>query len=139
MKIFVFGNCDHEKDKIAFEVMEKLRNSPNLSLSKRGINVEFVVVKPNEDLPFNGDVVIMDGVWGLEKVELITDIDKFSLGPKNSVHDFDLSFQLKYLKKLGKIKSVKIIGLPYEGKVDARKVREIIEEIKQNYLLFASK
>lgn len=138
MKIYVFGNKDDKKDKIALEVFEKLEKeikSPYLasarvpSLNKEGEKVKFVEVKPNEDLPFEGDVVIMDVVWGLKEVSLISDIDKFDLGPKNSVHDFDLSFQLKYLKKLGKIKSVRIIGLPLEGGVDVKRVKEIIRKM----------
>lgn len=124
MKIYVFGNKDHDKDKMAFVVAKKLQEKIK--------NIEFVEVKPNEDLSFenNEDVIIMDGVWGIKDVKLITNIDKFDLGPKNSVHDFDLSFQLKYLRKIGKLKNIKIIGLPLEGKVEMEKVKEII--IKNN-------
>lgn len=123
MKIYVFGNCDDEKDKIAFEVAN--------SLKKTNKEIEFKEIKPNEDLPFENEeeVVLMDAVWGINKVTVIEDINKLVLSPRNSVHDFDLSFQLKYLRKLGKIGKVKIIGLPMEKKVDIEEIRKIIEKI----------
>ena len=121
MTIYVFGNKDDKKDKVAFEVAD--------SLKKIIQDIEFRGIKPNEDLPFENeeDIILMDGIMGLNEVALIENTDKFDLGPKNSVHDFDLAFQLKYLKKIGKIGKVKIIGLPIEGKV---KIEEIIEVIK---------
>jgi Ni,Fe-hydrogenase maturation factor len=41
-------------------------------------------------------------------------IDRLSCASNASVHDYDLGFQLKYLKKLGKIKIVRILGIPME-------------------------
>ena len=76
-------------------------------------------------------------VAGLKKVQVFTekDLDNIVLSPRTSVHDFDLNFQLKYLKKLGKLKNVIIIGLPMSDSVDLRSVKEkilIIQNTNKN-------
>lgn len=131
MVIYVFGNQDHEQDSLAFKVMEKLQGTKG---------VTFEVVKPNEDLPFaNGmDVILMDVVDGIEKVTLIDEDTpcELVLPPRYSVHDFDLGFQIKYLKKLGKLGKVTIIGLPIETKMKLEKiVKEISKLIKTSIIL----
>ena len=125
MKVYIFGNEDLPQDNIAFKVAEKLNGKLE--------NVQFVPVKPNEDLPFVDEekIVIMDGVWGLDEVKLIegNDIDRLVLPKRVTVHDFDLGFQLKYLKKLGKLGDVKIIGLPTDGKIDYRLIQSILRKL----------
>jgi hypothetical protein len=78
--------------------------------------ISFVFVKSNEDVPFVNErhVVILDTVQGLQDVTLDEGdrIDGLTLFPRGSVHDFDLAFQLRYLKKLNKPGEVTIIGLP---------------------------
>lgn len=143
LRIYVFGNEDYAPDSVALTVMRKLQEELNLpsghqdgrvpSLS-RGLNsIEFVVVKPNQDLPFVGEekVVLMDNIVGIEKVMLIEDkdLDKLVMSPRSSVHDFDLGFQIKYLKKLGKLGEVRIIGLPMEGKVEIKEIIKIIDNL----------
>jgi Ni,Fe-hydrogenase maturation factor len=114
MKVYVFGNEDLTEDKRAFEVCEKLKGKVK--------NIEFVKIKPNEDVPFIDErfVVILDAVQGIEKITEIKDddLDKLILPPRSSVHDFDLGFQLKYLKKIGRLGKVTIIGLPMQGEID---------------------
>jgi Ni,Fe-hydrogenase maturation factor len=113
MKVYVFGNQDLPQDNIAIKAAQKLDGNVK--------SVEFVFVKPNEDLPFVKEVkvVIMDAVEGANKVMLFDEgaLDKLVLSPRTSVHDFDLGFQLRYLSKLGKLGEVKIIGLPVSGKL----------------------
>lgn len=125
MKVYIFGNQDLEIDNKAFKVAEKLGGKVN--------GVEFVTIKPNEDLPFAGEreVVIMDTIYGLSEIKVINEknLDKFELSPRNSVHDFDLGFQLKYLKKLGKLGKVKIIGLPMNGKIDYFLIQSILRKL----------
>jgi Ni,Fe-hydrogenase maturation factor len=57
---------------------------------------------------------------------LIDDVDKFVQTKALSLHDFDLGLNLKLAKKLGKIKSVKIIGVPANISED-----EAIQKISQ--------
>ena len=125
MKIYVFGNQDVLEDRAAFDVVEKVKEEFE--------NVEFVTVKPNEDLPFIGEkeVIILDAIAGINEVRLITgeDLDKIVLPPRGTVHDFDLGFQLKYLKKLGKLGEVKIIGLPMGKEIDYLSIHSILRKL----------
>lgn len=125
MNIYVFGNQDLEKDNSAFKVMHKLRGKIN--------NLNFTVIKPNEDLPFANEkkVVILDTILGINEVTLFdqTDLDKLVLSPRFSVHDFDLGFQLQYLKKIGKLESIKIIGLPQDKKINYNLLNSIFKKL----------
>ena len=129
MIVYVFGNPDASIDKGAFIAVDKLKiNYPNFYKS-----VEFRVVKPNADLPFDTgeNVILLDVVQGINKVELIANnqIDYLTTSPRTSVHDFDLGFQLKYLKKLGKIGRVTIIGIPAQGEPDYKRIHSILRKL----------
>ena len=125
MKVYVFGNEDYEGDNRAFAVAGKLEHKLK--------NVEFVKVKPNEDVPFIDEefVVILDAIEGINKIIEVDDgdLDKLVLPPRSSVHDFDLGFQLKYLKKLGKLGKVIIIGLPMSGEIDYLRIQSILRKL----------
>lgn len=137
MKVYLFGNEDLREDSLAFKAVE----APGVKVE----GVEFVKVKPNEDLPFAQDncgtdsepssgedfVVIMDTVYGINEVTVFdeSDLDKISALSRTSVHDFDLGFQLKYLKKLGKLKRVKIIGIPMEKEIDYFSIQSILRKL----------
>lgn len=114
MKVYVFGNPDYAPDSLSFAVMNTLKVHFD--------GVDWEIIKPNADVPFVGvdHVVILDAVDGIHKMTLITEenIDKIELGSRSTVHDFDLGFQLKYLKKLGKLKKFTVIGLPMSGEID---------------------
>lgn len=125
MKVFIFGNKDVNFDNRAFLGANKLADTLP--------EVEWMTLKPNEDLPFtNGqDVVIMDVVEGLKEVTLIKneEVDKIVLPPRGTAHDFDLGFQLKYLKKLGRLGKIIIIGLPMTGKVNYKRIHSILKKL----------
>ena len=125
MKVYVFGNPDALEDRKAVEVAERLEGAIE--------DVSFHFVEPNEDVPFADEerVVILDTVQGIRGVVLIPDgeIDGFVLSPRGSVHDFDLALQLRYLKKIGRLGQVCVIGLPQEGEVDYRRVRSILRKL----------
>ena len=125
MKVYVFGNLEVPQDGRALEVAQRLRGAVP--------GVWFVSVEPNEDLPFVDEesVVILDTVVGLEGVSLIPDceIEPLTLPPRGTVHDFDLAFQLKYLKKIGRLGEVHLVGIPREGDVDYLLVRSILRKL----------
>ena len=125
MKVYVFGNKDLELDNKALIAQKKL--------GAIFPQIEFVEVEPNADLPFERDrqVYIMDTVEGIEEPTLIedSDLDKLINSSSVSVHDFDLGFQLKYLKKLGKLGNVTIIGLPMEKKIDYLRIQSIFKKL----------
>jgi Ni,Fe-hydrogenase maturation factor len=125
MKVYVFGNEDLPEDRRAFEVAKKLEGKIK--------EVQFVKVKPNEDVPFIDEkfVVILDVIEGIKNIIEIhdDDLDKLILPPRSSVHDFDLGFQVKYLKKIGKIGKVTIIGLPMREKIDYFLIQSILRKL----------
>jgi hypothetical protein len=128
MKVYVFGNQDSPLDNGAFAVAEKLGKSIK--------NVEFVEVAPNKDLPFANkeNAVILDTVQRIKKTQVFTtkDLGRISLSPITSVHDFDLGFQLKYLRKLGKLGEVTIIGIPQKkiiSEPDYRLIQSILRKL----------
>ena len=125
MNIYVFGNDHVEKDTKAIEVARKLEDTIE--------GISFVFVKLNEDVPFANErrVVILDTVEGIQDVALVDRdrIDGLLLSPRGSVHDFDLAFQLRYLKKLNKLGEVTIIGISQEGEVDYLRIQSIFREL----------
>ena len=125
MKLYVFGNPEVESDNNAIKTSEKLK--------RNFTEIEFIYVKINEDLPFIGEenVVLMDVIEGLEEVKVLSEkaFSKLLLGPRNSVHDFDLGFQLKYLNKIGKLNKVTIIGLPMLHEVNYNSVQSILRKL----------
>jgi hypothetical protein len=125
VKVYVFGNEDLPEDRKAIEATEELDGGVD--------GVSFVFVGPNEDVPFadEGQVVILDTVHGIRDVELIEGdrIDALVLAPRGSVHDFDLTFQVRYLKKIGKLGDVTIVGVPQEGDVDHPRIQSILRKL----------
>ncbi len=107
MKILVFGNPLIEKDSLALRILPKLRDTfPN---------IEFKEIEPSESLEKEGkNLTILDVGENIDKVEIIDDIDKLQIGRIYTLHDFDLTYNLKLLKKIGKIKKVKIICIPQD-------------------------
>jgi Ni,Fe-hydrogenase maturation factor len=125
MKVYVFGNEYVPEDRRAIEVAEKLVDTLE--------DVSFIPVKPNEDVPFADErrIVVLDAVQGIRDVTLIEgeDVDRLILSPRGSVHNFDLAFQLRYLKKIGKLGEVTIVGIPQEGRVDYLRIQSILRKL----------
>lgn len=119
MQILVFGNQDSELDNRVFDIVKKF---PNLN---------FQIIDPNGDLPTDSPPVILDTVYGLDQVALLTeaDLDKLIPSPRTSAHDYDLGFQLKYLRKLGKLDKVTIIGIPQTGPIDYDLIHSILRKL----------
>jgi hypothetical protein len=122
MKIYVLGNEEVEMDRRAIEVAKKLKNFP-------GVN--WVTINSNEDLPVEKYLTLIDTVIGLPEVILLSekDIEKLIISPGVTAHDYDLGFQLKYLIKIGKLRKVRIIGLPAEGIVDYERIQSILRKL----------
>lgn len=125
MTIYVFGNQDIPEDNAVFTVTRKLQKSfPQIN---------FIFVPPNQDLPFTGQahVILLDTVRGLSEATLLTeaDIDKLSVNKSVTAHDYDLGFQLKYLKKLNKLGKVTIIGVPQNAQVNYERIQSIVRKL----------
>ena len=113
-RVYVLGNPLLREDSIPLKMLPRLRASfPD---------IDFLEIDPTEEFPEEDDLIIIDTVLNTDKVVVIRDIDKLSSQPNYSLHDFDLAFQLKLMKKMGKVKEVTIIGLPPE--IDEKKALE---------------
>jgi Ni,Fe-hydrogenase maturation factor len=125
MNVYVFGNEYVAEDIRAIEVARELQNTVE--------GVSFVFVGPNEEVPFADEprVVILDTIQGIQDVALVEgdEFDGLLLSPRGSVHDFDLAFQLRYLKKNGKLGTVTVIGIPQEGEVDHLLIKSILRKL----------
>ena len=125
MRVYVFGNEYVAEDRRAIKVARELEGTLD--------GVSFVFVDPNADLPFVDEqhVVILDTVRGTRSVVLVEGegIEGLLLPSRGSVHDFDLAFQLRYLKKLNRLGEVTIISIPQEGEVDHLLVKSILRKL----------
>lgn len=102
--VYVAGNPLVKEDSIPLCILPRLKiNFPQL---------KFCELEPTDELPEERELIIIDTVIGIKKVRVISDIDKIETGKRYSLHDFDLGFNLKLLKKAGRIDSVTIICIP---------------------------
>ncbi len=120
-KVSVFGNPLVEKDSLPLRILPKLK--------KRFPEIEFVVEDPTETLTSpQGEWWILDSAEGINEVMVIDDLSKLDFTSRVSVHDYDLSFDLILLHKLGRLEKLKIIAIPTKMKQTQafEKVIEII-------------
>ncbi|OGK08513.1 hypothetical protein A2767_05445 [Candidatus Roizmanbacteria bacterium RIFCSPHIGHO2_01_FULL_35_10] len=107
MKIYVFGNPLVKADNLPVKILPELK--------KTFPKIEFEIVDPNENFPPENekDLVIIDTIKGIKKPKMfgLNDLQNIQKSP-NSPHDYDLGMHLLLLKKLKRINSVKIIGIP---------------------------
>ena len=104
--IFLFGNPELAMDSLPLKIAPRLRHEfPSIS---------FEVKDPNEEWDVPEELVVIDTVVGIKEVMVFNDLDEFAGSPQMTMHDFDALANLKYLKKLGKLKKVTIIGVPPE-------------------------
>jgi hypothetical protein len=93
--------------------------------------IEFREFDPTENFPDSGVLYFIDTVIGIDKVVVLRNIDQLEDSPHVSVHDADLGFHLKWLRKLGKNPKVVIFGVPAEG--DERVIaKELAADIRSN-------
>lgn len=117
--IYLLGNPTYEQDSLPIKLLPKLKSSlPQF---------QFVHLDPTENLPEQEHLILIDTIINAKEIKLLneSDLDKIESSPRTSLHDFDLGFQLKLMKKLGKIKKITIIGIPPE-----ESQREILEKIR---------
>ena len=104
MKIYVFGNPEIENDSLPLKILPELqKNFPN---------IRFEIKDPNEEWELPEELAIIDTVLGIDDIKVFEDLKSFSKSPNVSLHDFDAYSNLRYLEKLGRLKKIKIIGVP---------------------------
>lgn len=104
MKIFIFGNPELKNDSLPLEILPDLK--------KRFPKIFFEEKDSNEDWDMPENVLIIDTVVGIKKIKIFNSLEDFESAPRVSMHDFDALANLRLLIKLGKVKKVKIIGIP---------------------------
>ena len=102
--IFIFGNQELDIDSLPLKILPGLRQ---LFLS-----INFEAKDSNEEWSVPEKMIVIDTVVGLKKVTVFEDFDSFDSAPRLTMHDFDALANLRYLKKLGKLKEIMIIGVP---------------------------
>lgn len=122
--IYICGNRLLGEDNGPFELLSDLQG--------RFPDVAFSEFDPTEEFPAEETLFIIDTVINAHEVVVITDIDSLENSPNVSVHDSDLAFNLKFLRKLGKLRNVVIFGIPVlEGLSDDDKERVKMELFSQ--------
>ena len=102
--IFVFGNPEVEGDSLPLKILPRLQ--------KEFPEISFEAKDPNEEWDVPEELTVIDTVLGPKEVTVFDDLDEFVGAPKMTMHDFDALANLRYLKKLGKLKKVRVIGVP---------------------------
>jgi Ni,Fe-hydrogenase maturation factor len=118
--VLCFGNPFLKGDSLAQKAGKKIRIE----------GVRFVSCNSAEEIMFylDKDFVILDVAKGIKKARIISDASMLDTGKIVSLHDFDLAFFLKVMKKLGGRKKVRIIALPEKMKLEdaEREVKRIL-------------
>jgi len=128
--IYIFGNPLLDFDNLPLKLAPKLQ--------KIFPEIDFVITDPSENLePINGELIIIDTVEGTEKVVTIDDLEKIQTTRIYSLHDFDLAFNLKLLQKIGKLKKVKIFGVPMDG--DEEEILKQLTKMVRSHTQFTRK
>jgi len=110
--IYIFGNPLLDFDSLPVKLLPELK--------KKFPEYDFIIADPNENLkPKNKELIIIDTVVGTDKVIVFDNIDKIQNSPRYSMHDFDLGFNLKLLKKIGALEKATIFGVPAKIKKQA--------------------
>ncbi len=103
--IFVAGNPLVEEDSLALEIVEKLEGK------LAGIKFkELNSLGELETIP--DDLYIIDVAKGIEKIEVLRDLNKLDSIKLVSAHDLDLGTELLLYRKLGKLGNVCIFAVP---------------------------
>lgn len=119
--IYILGNELLETDTIPIKIVPELQ--------KLFPSVQFTHIDPTEEFPETAEknLLLIDTVIGIQKPERFEGLDVWQRSPRVSVHDFDLPVELGLMKKLGKIESVTIIGVPQTG--DLKRITDLVSAI----------
>lgn len=119
--VYLFGNQDLEMDSLPIRLIPELQ--------KEFPDVDFIVLDPNENWDVPEEMTVIDTVVGIKEITVFEDLEHFDEAPKLTCHDFDAFFNLRILKKLGKLKKIKIIGVPPIVTPETA-VKDIVEKLR---------
>ena len=85
---------------------------------------------------------ILDVVEGINEIKIFDNLKILNPHRMFSLHDFDLTFFLGLMERLGKVDNVKIIGIPIQTKSNANEIANqllekgfLVEVIASGYIL----
>jgi Ni,Fe-hydrogenase maturation factor len=119
--IYFCGNPLLSEDNAPYKIIDALR--------KQFPEITFREFDPTEEFPSEDIVYIIDTVLEIDKVMIIDDINSLEIFPTVSVHDADLAFNLNFLKKLGRLGSFKVIGIPVIEEGASQKKERVLKEL----------
>jgi Ni,Fe-hydrogenase maturation factor len=120
-KVLVFGNKLVKKDNLPLKLIPHLE--------KEFPEIEFKEFDSVEDLQNEGSLIyIIDSVENIENVTIIYNIDQIEISNNfYTIHDMDLGYMLKLMKKLKMIDKVIIFGIP----INTLSKIEILNQLKE--------
>jgi Ni,Fe-hydrogenase maturation factor len=123
-KVLVFGNRLVEKDKLPLELIPYL--------TKKFPEIEFKEFDSIEELQNEGSVIyIIDSVENIENVTIIYNIDQIEISNSlYTIHDMDLGYMLKLMKKVNMIDKVIIFGIPINTLSKIEILNQLEEKIR---------
>ena len=110
-KVLYFGNETVPSDRAAIEAVNRIEESLP--------GIDFIHCNSPEDIMRYGgeDFFVLDVARGIKKITIFSNPDLIKERKINSLHDFDLGFFLKLLKKL-KENEFRVIAIPQEKNCD---------------------
>jgi Ni,Fe-hydrogenase maturation factor len=123
-KVLVFGNRLVETDKLPLELIPYL--------TKKFPEIEFKEFDSIEDLQNEGSVIyIIDSVENIENVTIIYNIDQIEISNSlYTIHDMDLGYMLKLMRKVNMIDKVIIFGIPINTLSKIEILNQLEEKIR---------
>ena len=121
-KILVFGNRLVKKDSLPIEFIP--------SLKKEFPEIKFKEFDSMEDIQDEGPVIyIIDSVEDIKNVTVVNNIDQIKV-TRNiyTMHDMDLGYMLKLMKKIKMIDKVVIFCVPIDTPLTKK---EILNQLKE--------
>lgn len=105
MEIWLFGNPDLAEDALPLLLKDQLEAAFPSAI--------FIEMDPLDEWEHTPDpLIIIDTIKGIDTVSVFDSLEHFQQAPALTMHDFDLLTQLAFLKKLGKLPKLTIIGIP---------------------------
>ncbi|RJO59001.1 hypothetical protein C4546_04190 [Candidatus Parcubacteria bacterium] len=106
MEIWIFGNPDLPEDSLPIKLLPVLQ--------RRFPQHQFLIKDPLDEWEMPKELLIIDTIKGLGKVEVFDSLGQFENSPRVTMHDYDLFSNLAFLQKLKKLPKFKIFGVPPE-------------------------
>ncbi len=126
-KILIVGNPLVRDDSVPIRIMPELK--------KAFPKIEIREIDGVENIEEEGrDLTIIDSADGIDKVEIITDLEAIVMQKIYTMHDFDLGITLRLLKRMGKLDSALIFAVPRKYP-EKKALMELKEKITKNYIV----